>query len=102
MGFTTVEVSRETGATMRQLDYWTRNGWINLGEAPGTGNARSWNFRQMTTAKLVVSLIQVGFDVRQAFRCVNQIMKSKTEDQTHRFKLANGITLEFDPRKVTK
>jgi DNA-binding transcriptional MerR regulator len=102
MGFTTVEVSRETGATLRQLDYWTRNRWIDLGDDPGTGNARSWNFRQMTTAKLVVRLTKAGLDVRKAFQVVNQIMKSQTEGQKHRFRLADGVTLEIDPKVMTK
>lgn len=53
--FSSVEVSKITGATYRQLDYWCRSGLIpgQAGVAPGSGARRRWTAADVQRARLV-------------------------------------------------
>lgn len=62
-----------TGATYRQIDHWTRSGWLSKsGEeesaAPGSGTRRAWTGREYRIASLMVRLINLGMRPRPAAR----------------------------------
>lgn len=40
--FTTTQVSEITGATVRQLDHWTRTHGLNADASHGSGHKRTW------------------------------------------------------------
>jgi hypothetical protein len=72
---------RLTGATQRQVDYWTRQGWIH-GSRPGSGKPRAWPVEEMTVAQLMVRLINAGFDPGRAVwlaRSVLPVAGGRTE-----------------------
>jgi DNA-binding transcriptional MerR regulator len=101
MAFTTTEVMDKSGATYRQLDYWAREKWIDMGPNQGTGNARMWTHRQMLVARMVVTLIKAGFEVRKAFEITGIIMADHIR-QEHRMKidLAPGVILQVDNHRM--
>jgi hypothetical protein len=52
----------EAGVTYRQLDYWTRRGWIRAdGHGKGSGRPRCWPALERSTATLMARLVGVGF-----------------------------------------
>ncbi len=101
MALTTSEVMARTGATYRQLDYWAREKWIDMGPDQGTGNARMWTHRQMLTARMVVTLIKAGFDVRKAFEITDRIMADHIrQEQQIKIELAPGLILQVDNHRA--
>jgi len=102
MGFTTAEVAKKSGATYRQLDYWARMKWIDLGPDLGTGVPREWAFRDMVTARLVSTLVGAGFDVARAFGFADHVMAEHATQEMIRFELAEGVQLEIDIAKATR
>lgn len=101
MALTTAEVMARTGATYRQLDYWAREKWIDMGPDQGTGNARMWTHRQMLTARMVVTLIKAGFDVRKAFEITDRIMLDHVrQEQQIKIELAPGVILNVDNHRA--
>ena len=102
MAFTTAEVASKTGASYRQLDYWARMKWIDLGPDLGTGNQREWTFRHMVTARLVITLVKAGFDVSRAFGFADHIMAEHASQEMIRFDLAKGVKLEIDIAEATR
>ena len=67
---TTAEVCQMTGATYRQLDYWTRNGLISpsVQSALGSGAVRLWAVSDVDKIATVVARINWGMTVEAAFR----------------------------------
>lgn len=62
MAVNTREAMLATGITYRQLDYWTRNGWLRAVEdAPGSGGRREWRPGEKRVAALMLRLISAGF-----------------------------------------
>lgn len=58
-----------TGVTYRQLDYWTRQGYLKPGPRSvfaTSGTRRTWSDRELTIAALMKSLTDAGIDVAQA------------------------------------
>lgn len=51
-----------TGATYRQLDYWTRKGYIRV-EGKGSGRQREWPSREVKIASLIKLLSDGGFEI---------------------------------------
>lgn len=101
MALTTAEVMARTGATYRQLDYWAREKLIDMGPDQGTGHARMWTHRQMLTARMAVTLVRVGFDVRRAFQITNEIMERHVEqEQRIKIELGPGLILQVDNHKA--
>jgi DNA-binding transcriptional MerR regulator len=63
-----VQVCELAGVTYRQLDYWTRRGFIQSCERnrSGSGNIRVWDKENVTKVFLMHKLIQAGFAVSRA------------------------------------
>lgn len=56
-----VDVTRITGATYRQLDHWTRRGYLRPAEpTPGTGVPRSWPPQEVEVARVMARLVTAG------------------------------------------
>jgi len=56
-----VEVCRETGATYRQLDYWSRNHVIEpVAHAGGSGYKRVWHPEQLPVIRAITALANMG------------------------------------------
>lgn len=62
--WTSREVCEMTGATYRQLDYWTRRGYVSaIDDMPGSGVLRRYDRAAVDRAELVVRLIGIGVDL---------------------------------------
>jgi hypothetical protein len=53
-------VLRRTGCTYRQLDYWTRRGWLHPTGGTGTGTRRVWPQEEIRVARTMRRLVEVG------------------------------------------
>jgi DNA-binding transcriptional MerR regulator len=74
----TVQTSRVAeqipGITYRQLDYWTRRGFLEADSAtPGSGRYRSYSQIEVLVATLMVRLIEAGFTVEAAHSIARDI-----------------------------
>lgn len=50
-----------TGATKRQVDYWTRSGYLVADEVePGAGHRRRWEDEEVGVCRLLVRLTNAG------------------------------------------
>jgi hypothetical protein len=57
---TTVEVAHQSGATYRQIDYWTRSGLLRPVHQGGTGPARFWPPEEAEIAQRTARLVTAG------------------------------------------
>lgn len=77
------------GCTYRQLDYWTRNGWVVADDpTPGSGARRAWDDNELAVAARMVKLIGCGFTVAKAA----EIARGRTGYDTF-LALGDGIHL---------
>lgn len=57
------------GLTYRQLDYWTRRGYLKAEDpTPGSGHSRTWLEDEQVIAARMLRLISCGFTVEAAAR----------------------------------
>lgn len=71
----TMDVVKQTGATYRQLDYWTRSGYVTPAQAqtqhadprpiaekatPGSGHTRLWDDAEIAVIFIMVGLTSWG------------------------------------------
>ena len=64
--FTTADVANLTGATFRQLDYWTRNGIITPSRTlteVGSGHQRQWDRDAVLEAAITKRFADAGIDL---------------------------------------
>jgi hypothetical protein len=55
------------GLSYRQLDHWTRKGWVRADDpTPGSGKRRTWDDHELAIAARMVRLIDAGFVVGKA------------------------------------
>lgn len=53
----------DTGASRRQIDYWTGRGWLDaVPGSGGTGRARRWPASEVEVCRRMVRLVDVGID----------------------------------------
>lgn len=88
-----------TGATYRQLDYWTRRGWFSPPghpedrQAVGSGKARKWTERERQIASLIVRLTRSGVNVTTAAR----IARDAVDLYVNRVQTEDGIVISWSP-----
>lgn len=59
--FTSTDMTRMSGATYRQLDYWAHRGWIAGQEGEqGSGYQRMWTEAQLMQAEALVQASKVS------------------------------------------
>lgn len=64
---TSVDLMRLTGATYRQVDYWSRVGYLRPPEpTPGSGAQRVFSPTEVQVAYLMVALTNAGVEVGAA------------------------------------
>lgn len=81
------------GVTYRQIDYWTRVGYLRPSEAtPGSGIAREWPDAEVAVAALIRRLTLAGLDLRTAAR----VAREQAESLTGHARLRGGIRLDLD------
>lgn len=64
------------GASYRQLDYWTRKGYLKV-EGGGTGVHRDWPAKEVKIASLIKLLIDGGFEVDSAAGIARKFVTSR-------------------------
>lgn len=68
---TSVEIVTRAGITYRQLDHWTRLGYLTLEEPhPGSGNARTYPETEIHTARRIRVLLDSGLTLTAAVQAV--------------------------------
>lgn len=94
------ELCRRAEISYRQLDYWTRRGYIRpVGEDedkarfPGSGAQREYSEGMMLKARWMGCLIKLGFSVNEA----EVIATAVTMQDAKRVHLGHGVTLLLEP-----
>jgi hypothetical protein len=90
---------RATGATYRQLDYWTRCGWLlddpehtlGLNTLPGSGYWRKWTERDRRVAALMMRLIRAGLRTGVAAQIAHQAV-----DEGETAVTMDGVTIAWE------
>lgn len=87
------EFERRAGVTYRQLDYWTRKGFLRSSNGEvGVGHRREWPASEARVGRLMVRLVRAGFKVPDAER-IARVIYAGTD--VHR--LAPGVTITIGP-----
>ena len=90
---TVADVLRLTGVTYRQLDHWTRRGYLKpQHDKGGSGVPRDWPGKEIRVAATIGRLTRAGVDVSVAARIARDHV---TLDQRE-FTLAPGIKVEIE------
>lgn len=84
-----------TGATQRQLDYWTRRGWL-YGSRPGSGRTRQWPEPEVAVGRLMVRLIRAGLTTETAAATARRrAPHDLSTDPATVVDLGDGVTLRI-------
>lgn len=88
----TAELVIDSGASFRQIDYWTRTGLlIPAGvAAPGNGNDRHYPTDQLDRAKAVVALLAAGVDLAKLREHIDHLV-------THGGYQVGPVTITYTP-----
>ena len=75
--FSTAQVSRLTGLSVRQLDHWDRQGFVRPSVAParGYGSARRYSFEDLVRLRVAGKLRAAGFGLAKIRQCVRTLQK---------------------------
>lgn len=85
------ELVADTGMSFRQIDHWTRSGYL-ISEASGKGRNRYWTEDEYFIAMEMSQLIRSGFTVEAAAMLARKhVMEPSTDD---RYQL-EGIEVRF-------
>jgi hypothetical protein len=68
--------ARAVGVSYRQLDYWTRRGWLRPErEQHGTGYARLWPEVEQRIVRIMARLLAAGFTPEGAARTAREAVE---------------------------
>jgi DNA-binding transcriptional MerR regulator len=75
--FSTAQVSRLTGLSVRQLDHWDRQGFVrpSVASARGYGSARRYSFEDLVRLRVAGRLRAAGFGLAKIRQCVRTLQK---------------------------
>ena len=94
---TAIEACEVVGVTYRQLDHWTRKGYIRpkhrQGRYNGSGFPREWSDLELDVARTIARLVEIGFMVAPAAVLARRIVVDQYE---HEFELGDNFTLLLD------
>lgn len=81
--FQSGEVCAIAGITHRQLDYWTRRGWIGAPYQSGMGHGhpREWTLTELVKVAAMRALIDVGFTPAGASQILSGDLRRTQESQ---------------------
>jgi len=85
----TAQVMERSGASYRQLDYWTRRGLLRPEQRPGSGYSRDWSDAECRIARLMVVLTGVGLEPGPAAEAARALDSAGAEE----FELGEGVFL---------
>lgn len=82
--FTTVQVSRVTGFSVRRLDYWASSKLLvpSLKQSMGSGSRRLYSFDDLVRLHFIKQLQQAGWSIqkiRKAIKHLEEFMERKPE-----------------------
>lgn len=70
------EILERTGITYRQLDHWTRIGYLRPDNgSPGSGNSRRYPATEADVADLMARLVGIGMAPKQAHTIARKMSK---------------------------
>ena len=89
MNFNTKTVSKVTGLSMRQIDYWDRTHFIkpSVSEASGYGSVRLYSFNDLIQLKVAKTLMDKGISLQKIRRAINYLKKNMPEVEKPLFEL---------------
>lgn len=94
-GYTGPETCLLAGITYRQLDYWTRTGYLQtLSGQRGSGNPRRYSRVEVDVARTGKRLLDAGFGVDAALKLARRLVESGVP-----IRLAHGLVV-IDPAGV--
>lgn len=78
MSFNTITISKITGLTVRQIDYWDRTHFIkpSLKEASGSGTSRLFSFIDLVQLKVAKTLIDKGVTFQKLRKAITYLKKN--------------------------
>ena len=90
------DVCRYADISYRQLDHWTRQGYLEAYgvSEPGSGNKREYSRAQADKARLMQCMISVGFEVSFAEKVASFAIVGE-----YKLHVGHGITLLIEPHE---
>lgn len=83
-----------TGITYRQLDYWTRRGYLRPDNAGcGSGRQRRWSAAEQRICTLIIRLCRAGLDLGRAAEVARQAVGSGSNGG----RLGYGVHIAWTP-----
>ncbi|MCC6346432.1 MAG: MerR family transcriptional regulator [Nitrospirales bacterium] len=81
MNFNSKTVSRITGLTFRQIDYWDRTHFIkpSVSDAAGKGSVRLYSFKDMAQLKIAKTLMDSGISLQKIRKALHYLKKNMPE-----------------------
>lgn len=81
MNFDSKIVSKITGLSIRQVDYWDRTHFIkpSVGEASGYGSVRLYSFKDLIQLKVAKTLIDKGISLQKIRKAITYLKKNMPE-----------------------
>ena len=81
MNFNTKTISRITGSSSRQIDYWDRTHFIkpSVSEASGYGSVRLYSFNDLIQLKVAKTLMDKGVSLQKIRKALNYLKKNMPE-----------------------
>jgi predicted RNase H-like HicB family nuclease len=78
MNFNSKTVSRITGLSFRQVDYWDRTHFIkpSVREAAGHGSVRLYSFNDLVQLKIAKTLMDKGISLQKIRKAINYLKKN--------------------------
>jgi DNA-binding transcriptional MerR regulator len=87
----TLDQVLKRGLTYRQIDHWSRRGWLRPSAPGGTGNARVWPQAELQIADLMRRLTRAGLAVEAAAQAARAHQEGRLL-----VKLGPGLVLAID------
>ena len=87
-----------TGISYRQLDHWTRKGWLQAADGtPGTGNMRRWKHDEWMVALVMSAMGQMGIRAEKAAPVARAAVKFWTRSgEVYTTDMLPGLRMEID------
>jgi predicted RNase H-like HicB family nuclease len=81
VNFNTKAVSRITGLSARQIDYWDRTHFIkpSVSEASGYGSVRLYSFNDLIQLRVAKTLMDKGISLQKLRKAINYLKKNTPE-----------------------
>jgi predicted RNase H-like HicB family nuclease len=81
VNFNSKTVSKVTGLSFRQIDYWDRTHFIkpSVSEAAGHGSVRLYSFNDLVQMKVAKTLLDKGISLQQIRKAITYLKKNMPE-----------------------